>query len=54
MAAPRQAQIHRKTSETEIEVSIDLDCPSGPNVKQIIDISTGIGFLDHVRTSSDQ
>ncbi|KAJ3560523.1 hypothetical protein NP233_g10784 [Leucocoprinus birnbaumii] len=43
----RQASITRKTSETEIEVFIDLDCAPGPNVKQRIDVSTGIGFLDH-------
>lgn len=44
----RQASISRKTQETSIEVSIDLDCAPGSNVKQVIDISTGIGFLDHV------
>jgi len=44
----RQATISRKTSETEIEVFIDLDCVPSANVKQMIDVSTGIGFLDHV------
>ncbi|KAH6918725.1 imidazoleglycerol phosphate dehydratase [Coprinopsis sp. MPI-PUGE-AT-0042] len=43
----RQASIQRKTSETEIEVSIDLDCQPGSNVTQTISVSTGIGFLDH-------
>ncbi len=40
----RMAVIHRKTSETDIEVSIHLD-GSGKR-----DISTGIGFLDHMLT----
>lgn len=44
----RQASVSRKTSETEIEVFIDLDCAPGSNVKQTIEVSTGIGFLDHV------
>ncbi|KAF8163163.1 Imidazoleglycerol-phosphate dehydratase-domain-containing protein [Crassisporium funariophilum] len=43
----RQASISRNTNETSIEVSIDLDCAPGSNVEQKIDISTGIGFLDH-------
>lgn len=50
MAASRQASVSRKTSETEIEVFIDLDCTPGSNVKQTIEVSTGIGFLDHVRS----
>jgi imidazoleglycerol-phosphate dehydratase len=45
----RQASISRKTNETEIDVFIDLDCAPGANVKQVIEVSTGIGFLDHVR-----
>ena len=44
----RQATISRKTSETEIEVSIDLDCAPGSAKAQEISVSTGIGFLDHV------
>ena len=40
----RTAVIHRKTSETDIKVSIDLD-GSGKR-----DVSTGIGFLDHMLT----
>jgi len=47
--AERKATIHRKTNETQIDVSIDLDCQPGGSSQQIIDISTGIGFLDHVR-----
>ncbi|WNK00210.1 imidazoleglycerol-phosphate dehydratase HisB [Thalassospiraceae bacterium LMO-JJ14] len=38
----RKATIERKTKETEISVSLDLD-GSGT-----YDISTGIGFLDHM------
>ncbi len=38
----RTATIERKTKETEISVSLDLD-GSG-----IYDVSTGIGFLDHM------
>jgi imidazoleglycerol-phosphate dehydratase len=45
----RTATISRKTNETEIEVHINLDCQPGSASQQIIDISTGIGFLDHVR-----
>lgn len=44
----RTATISRKTNETEIEVSINLDCQPGSATPQTINISTGIGFLDHV------
>ena len=44
----RTATIKRKTNETEIEVHINLDCQPGSQHAQVIDISTGIGFLDHV------
>ncbi|PSR94072.1 hypothetical protein PHLCEN_2v4500 [Hermanssonia centrifuga] len=47
MAAPRVATLERKTNETSISVSINLDCQPGTGNKQEIDISTGIGFLDH-------
>ena len=40
----RQATISRRTAETEIELAIDLD-GTGRS-----DISTGIGFLDHMLT----
>ena len=38
----RTASVERKTKETEISVSLNLD-GSG-----IYDVSTGIGFLDHM------
>ncbi len=38
----RKATIERKTKETDIRATIDLD-GSG-----MADISTGIGFLDHM------
>jgi len=44
----RSAQVSRKTNETEIEVSINLDCQPGSGNVQEISISTGIGFLDHM------
>lgn len=46
--AQRQASVTRKTNETDIMVEIDLDCAPGSGKAQNIDISTGIGFLDHV------
>jgi hypothetical protein len=45
----RQASLSRKTNETQIDVSINLDCGPGSTTPQTIEISTGIGFLDHVR-----
>ncbi|KAK7049255.1 imidazoleglycerol-phosphate dehydratase [Paramarasmius palmivorus] len=47
----RQASVSRTTSETSIEVSINLDCAPGNGVTQTIDVSTGIGFLDHMYTA---
>jgi imidazoleglycerol-phosphate dehydratase len=38
----RKASIERKTTETEISVSVDLDG------KGAYDVKTGIGFLDHM------
>ena len=38
----RQASIQRKTAETDIQVSINLDGTG------VYSISTGIGFLDHM------
>jgi imidazoleglycerol-phosphate dehydratase len=46
--AARTATISRKTNETQIEVSINLDCTPGSQNAQVIEISTGIGFLDHM------
>ncbi len=40
--APRQARIARKTKETEITASVNLDGTGAYDVK------TGIGFLDHM------
>jgi imidazoleglycerol-phosphate dehydratase / histidinol-phosphatase len=40
--APRRAAVRRKTNETEIHVSVDLDTP------EPVHISTGIGFFDHM------
>lgn len=45
----RQASVSRKTSETEIEVDLCLDGAFSENESQVIEVSTGIGFLDHVR-----
>lgn len=45
MSATRTAKVHRKTKETDIEVSLTLD-GSGR-----ADVATGIGFLDHMLTS---
>ncbi|HKM61205.1 MAG TPA: imidazoleglycerol-phosphate dehydratase HisB [Acidisphaera sp.] len=41
----RTASIHRATSETEVEVALDLD-GTGQT-----EIATGIGFLDHMLTA---
>jgi imidazoleglycerol-phosphate dehydratase len=41
---PRSAQITRKTSETEISLSLNLD-GSGK-----VEVSTGVGFFDHMLT----
>ncbi|KAJ4488471.1 Imidazoleglycerol-phosphate dehydratase-domain-containing protein [Lentinula aciculospora] len=47
----RTASISRKTNETNIQVSINLDCTPGSGVVQEINVSTGIGFLDHMYTA---
>ena len=41
----RQATIHRQTNETEISISLNLD-GTGQH-----EISTGVGFLDHMLTA---
>jgi imidazoleglycerol-phosphate dehydratase len=45
LAAPRRAEIHRQTSESDIVVALDLD-GSGQSV-----IDTGVGFFDHMLSS---
>ena len=42
---PRRARIARKTRETDIALSLDLDAAGRSRVK------TGIGFLDHMLTA---
>ncbi|MDE1900478.1 MAG: histidinol-phosphate transaminase [Alphaproteobacteria bacterium] len=39
---PRLFGMHRRTNETEIDVTVDLDAPG------FMDIDTGIGFFDHM------
>jgi imidazoleglycerol-phosphate dehydratase len=41
----RKAEISRKTSETNISIKIELDG------KGVADISTGVGFFDHMLTA---
>ena len=41
-SAPRKASIDRQTNETRITASLNLDGTGA------YDISTGIGFLDHM------
>lgn len=45
VAAPRRATVNRVTRETDITVSLALDGTGSA------DVSTGIGFLDHLLTS---
>ena len=54
MDSPRTAELQRLTNETKINVSINLDSYPGNSfgAKQEINVSTGIGFLDHVRVLS--
>jgi imidazoleglycerol phosphate dehydratase HisB len=41
----RQAVVKRKTSETDIELALDLDNPGD------VSVATGLGFLDHMLTA---
>ncbi|EJU05340.1 IGPD-domain-containing protein [Dacryopinax primogenitus] len=43
----RSATVTRKTNETELEVFLQLDNVPGVD-QQVIEVSTGIGFLDHM------
>lgn len=42
LASPRVAQVDRRTKETQVEVRVDLDRPTDPEV------ATGLGFFDHM------
>lgn len=44
-ASPRAATRSRKTSETEVSVTVNLDG------RGIADVRTGVGFLDHMLTA---
>ncbi|TXT10999.1 hypothetical protein VHUM_01750 [Vanrija humicola] len=46
----RTATVERKTSETQITVTLGLDT-GGAHPAQAINVSTGIGFLDHMLTA---
>ncbi len=46
----RFASVSRKTNETDIQVNLTLDFDPAGVEEQEIKVSTGIGFLDHVRT----
>lgn len=48
MDGMRTAQVSRKTNETDISVDLNLDATPGSGIAQVINVSTGIGFLDHV------
>jgi len=41
---PRTASITRKTNETQIELTLNLDPPGGPDYSN----QTGVGFFDHM------
>ncbi|KAL4074556.1 Imidazoleglycerol-phosphate dehydratase-domain-containing protein [Scleroderma yunnanense] len=45
---PRTASISRNTNETQINISLNLDCAPDTGNAQSIQVSTGIGFLDHM------
>ncbi|EIM23104.1 IGPD-domain-containing protein [Wallemia mellicola CBS 633.66] len=43
----RSAQVERNTGETQIKVNLTIDAVFNKQ-KQVIDVHTGIGFLDHM------
>ena len=43
----REAAVERNTGETQIKVKLTVDAVLNKQ-KQVIDVHTGIGFLDHV------
>ena len=45
---PRQATIHRRTSETDVSLTLDLDSPRVEGEGE--PIVTGVGFFDHMLT----
>lgn len=45
--APRRAEVHRQTHETDIQVTLDLDSMNLDTVGEN-NIATGHGFLDHM------
>jgi len=45
VAAPRRALLRRKTRETDIQLALDLDG------RGTAEITTGVGFLDHMLTA---
>lgn len=44
----RSSTIQRTTKETSIDLTLSLDLPNDGTSSQLINISTGIGFLDHM------
>ena len=50
--SPRTASVTRGTNETTIRVNLNLDATPGSGIQQEIDVKTGVGFLDHVRSFS--
>lgn len=49
----RAATVERKTNETNIKVSLALDVHP-TSAPQVINVKTGIGFLDHVSHGEEE